>query len=176
MKKSLLLALTLLCISSLAMAQAGNLGVFADPAGTSCDLNSLTVYVVHMNSPATTASQFSLQAPPGLIHLATVAGTGNLLLGNALIGAGVAYGMCKVSPIYVAMIIYSGVANPCEIITVEDDPSANPPGIYMADCTLPNPVQFAAGGGAAYFFNDGSCPCDVPAEDTSWGQIKALYQ
>ena len=179
MKKSLLIALTLLCISSLVMAQPGNLGVFADPAGLSCTLGMTTtlVYVVHFNTAAATACQFALEAPAGLTHLATIAGGTNLLLGNALTGAGVSYGMCRQGPIYVAMVMYSGaVTTPCDLISVVADPSANPPGIYMADCSTPNPVAFEITTSGSAVFSDGSCDCNVPTEDTSWGQIKALYQ
>ena len=38
MKKALLLSIAILCVSSLAFAQMGSIGVFADPAGTVCDL------------------------------------------------------------------------------------------------------------------------------------------
>ena len=181
MKKALLLTICLMFAASVVMAQPGNIGVFADPAGLDCNLAmaATLVYVVHINTTAATACQFALAAPAGLTHLATIPGGTNLLLGNADIGAGVSYGMCKAtSPIYVAMVMYSGAATtPCDLITVVADPSANPPGIYMADCTTPNPVAFEITTGGSAVFNDGSCePCNVPVEDTSWGQIKALYK
>ena len=179
MKKALLLTICLMFAASMAFAQPGNLGVFADPAGLSCTLTmtTTTVYVVHINTAAATACQFALAAPLGLTHLATIAGTGNLLLGDADIGAGVAYGAGQVGPIYVATVLYSGAAaTACDLITVVADPLGNPPGIYMADCTLPNPVQFEITTGGSAKFSDGSCPCNVPVEDTSWGQIKSLYK
>ena len=179
MKKALLLTICLMFAASMAFAQPGNLGVFADPTGLSCTLTpaTTTVYVVHINTAAATACQFALAAPTGLVHVATVGGTGTLLLGNAQDGAGVAYGSCRGGPIYVAMVIYAGaVVTPCDLITVVDDPTANPPGIWMADCTSPDPVQFAITTGGSAIFSDGTCDCNVPVEDTSWGQIKSLYQ
>ncbi|MHC4326314.1 MAG: hypothetical protein ACYSUX_18745 [Planctomycetota bacterium] len=180
MKKALLLAICLMLAASMAFAQAGNLGVFADPAGLSCTLTmaTTTVYVVHINTANATACQFALAAPMGLMHIATVAGTGHLVLGDAVNGAGVSYGICKSGPIYAAMVIYTATTGPmpCDLITVVADPSGNPPGIYMADCTTPNPVQFEITTGGSAIFSDGTCPCDVPVEDTSWGKIKSLYQ
>jgi hypothetical protein len=168
----------------MAFTQPGDIGIFIDPAGTSCSLTMATtiVYVIHQNTTAASASQWAIKAPLGLTHNATVAGPGCLLLGDAVNGAGVSYGECKAGPIYIAMVIYSATPGPgpCELITIQGDPGGNPPGIYMADCTSPNPVQFqiACGGGA--IFNDGSCPCGslpcVDEENTTWGRVKALFQ
>ena len=146
-------------------------------------MTTTTVYVVHTNTSAAVYCRWAIKSPPGLIHIATVAGTGNLLRGDAVTGVEVTYGMCKVGPIYVAMVTYSGSPNPCDIISVQGDPSANPPGIYMMDCTLPIPIQHQILTCRAAIFNDGTCPCEWPtmppcveAEETTWGKVKALYQ
>ena len=62
-------------------------------------------------------------------------------------------------------------------IEVVADPKANPPGIYMVDCSSPNyPVLLTAVGGRAYINNDGSANCTTtPVRITTWGGIKALY-
>jgi hypothetical protein len=169
-------------VTSMAFAQSGNLGVFADPAGLSCTLamSATTVYVVHINTSAATACQFALAAPASLIHIATVAGPGHSVIGIGVNGAAVSYGVCKSSPIYAAKIIFTPMGGPaaCDLITVVAEPSTNPPGIYMADCTTPNPVQFeiTTGGSGIFSAGDGFCECDVPVEATTWGKVKALYR
>ena len=164
MKKVLLLTFFLMFITSMVFAQQGHIGVFADPGGMSCTLgmSTTTIYVVHISTSAATNSQWAIKAPLGLTHVATVAGTGNLLLGDAVHGAGVSYGACKSSPIYVALVIYAATPGPgpCDMISVQGNPSANPPGIYMTDCTTPNPIQYQILSCSYARFDDGSCPCD----------------
>ena len=179
MKKSLLLALTLLCISSLAMAQAGSVGIFMDAAGLNCNLNNAAGFAqfhcVHVNSPGATACQFSVQVVGTPLTFIGQMSAYNLI-GTAPFGVAVAYGMCKVSPIDALTATYMGVSAPCNMIKIVADPTAVPPGIYMTDCVTPIPNLLIATGGTGYVNNNGPCPCNVPDEDTSWGQIKALYQ
>ena len=163
MKRILLLTICLMFATNLAFSQPGNIGVFAEPAGLSCTLSmtTTTIYVVHRNTSAATYSQWAIKAPLGLTHIATVAGTWNLLRGDAVTGAEVFYGMCRTGPIYVAMVIYTSTPGPgpCDVISVQGNPSANPPGIYMTDCTLPIPIQHQILTCGAAIFNDGTCPC-----------------
>jgi hypothetical protein len=180
MKKSLLIALTLLCISSLAMAQAGSIGVFMDAGGTICDLsnspaNFMQVRVVHVNSPGSTASQFSVRVYGTPLTIIGELSNYNTI-GSAAGGIAVAYGPCMVSPIHALTVSYLGTSAPCDYIAIEADPTADPPAIYVTDCATPVPNLLTGTGGMGFVNNDGNCPCNVPAEDTSWGQIKALYQ
>jgi len=60
---------------------------------------------------------------------------------------------------------------------LEGDPSTTPPGIYVTDCSDP-PMLMRASGGHAWINAPWGATCindPVPVEETSWGQIKALY-
>lgn len=180
MKRALLLTVCMMFAASLAFGQAGNIGVFADTGGLSCDLSNaagfIQVQVVHVNSPGATACQFSVAIHGTPLTLFGVTSAYNTI-GAPATGIAVAYGACLVSPIHALTVTYGGVSAPCEYIAIEADPSADPPGIYVTDCATPVPnLLTVATGGIGYLNNNGNCPCNVPAEDTSWGQIKALYQ
>ena len=165
--------------SGLSLAQAGSIGVFADPQGTSCDLDntsgSMDVYCVHVDTPGATACRFRVEVEGAPLTYFGESSPFVNTYGNSQGGFGVSYGTCLKSPIHVLTISYSGVSAACDMIRVVDDPTAIPPGIYVTSCQMwPNP--FIASGGAAYINNDGSCPCNIPVEQTTWGKVKALYQ
>jgi hypothetical protein len=181
MKRALLITVCMMFAASLAFGQAGNIGVFADPAGASCDLSNspagfFQAYIVHVNSPGSTASQFRVVVygtPLTIIGELSAYNT----IGSAAAGIAVAYGPCLVSPIHALTVSYLGISAPCDYIAIEADPTADPPAIYVTDCATPVPnLLTIPQGGIGYLNNNGNCPCNVPAEDTSWGQIKALYQ
>ena len=127
-------------------------------------------------STGATASQFKLQVDG--VPLTWVGDSSPFpgVIGNTSTGVAVAYGSCLVSPIHVVQATFMGTSAACDMVRVVDDPIAVPPGIYMTDCASPVPNLVIIPGGSAYVNDDGTCPCNVPAEDTSWGQIKALYQ
>ena len=192
MKTTLLLSICVMFATAMAFAQPfippGNIGIYDDPSGANCTVTAtdgeMLVYIVHTQTPSTTGCRFSLGfSGAAMTHVATIMGTGNTLLyGDASSGVGISYGVCRCSPIYVAMVLYAGgsTPDPCDLIFVLDDPTANPPGIYMTDCTSPEPVQREIGRGGAAYINDGvdgsHCPCNIPVEETTWGKVKALYQ
>jgi hypothetical protein len=166
--------------ASLAFGQAGNIGVFADTGGLSCDLNNsggiLFLQVVHVNSPGATACQFKLTIYGTALTVYGATSAFNTI-GAPMAGIAVAYGACLVSPVHALTVTLGGISAPCDRIVVEADPTADVPAIYVTDCATPVPnLLTVATGGTGFLNNDGTCPCNVPTEDTSWGQIKALYQ
>jgi hypothetical protein len=185
MKKALLLCIAILCISSLVFAQAGTLGVFADPGGTVCDLTDaapglVLVYIVHMFSPGGTAAQFGIEETHPMTYLSESPGTYikiGTCAGPSGFGCAIAYGGCYPTPNMILTIQYfgSGLSPACSYIKVVEDGTAVPPILAVTDCADP-PNLLDATGGIGYFNNDGNCPCDVPVEETSWGQIKSLYK
>jgi hypothetical protein len=182
MKKALLLSIAILCISSLAFAQPGSIGVFADPAGLGCDIfdtapGLVMVYIIHVYSPGATASQFKVEANHLMTYLAELVTAPYIGIGSSPFGIAIAYGGCFPSPNMILTLQYfaSGVSPPCGYVRVVDDPTAIPPGIYVTDCDSP-PNLLTATGGSASVNPDPSCNCDIPVEETSWGQIKSLYQ
>jgi hypothetical protein len=185
MKKALLLTIALLCISSLVFAQAGSIGVFADPGGAVCDLvdfpGLVVIYVVHVYTPGATGSQFSLTENHLMTYLAETVTAPYLKIGTcagpAGFGCAIAYGGCYASPNMMLMVQYfgNGITPPCGTIQVDVDYTAAIPGMYVSDCADP-PNLLTGTGGTAFINNDGSCPCNIPVEETSWGQIKSLYK
>jgi len=181
MKKALLLSLVLVFGASMAFAQAGSIGIFADNAGLSCNLSDpgpgLTpYYIVHVNTPGATACQYS--APKPACFTATYLSDTNafpVTVGSSQTGVSVGYGACKVSPILCQTIQYftSGTTGSCCYYPVLADPTATPPGIYVVDC---QDHLLTATGGKGIIKSGPACNCNVPAEDTTWGQVKALYE
>jgi hypothetical protein len=176
-------------ISSLAFAQAGTIFVSSTPSGCYCNLSNaagfMQVYVVHGNFVEATGCQFSVQVygtPLTYVGESSVFDT----FGSAPFGVAVAYGSCVTTGVHVMTITYMGTSAPCDWISVEADPTTIPPGIHVADCATPTPnLLTISHGGMSTINNDGSCPCDlcggcnhcgVPAENTTWGQVKALYR
>jgi hypothetical protein len=188
MKRFVLLSIGLLLVASLAFAQTGSIGLFADPAALSCDVYDsgpglVIVYVIHVYTPGATASQFIVASMWGnamtylseavtapYIKIGTCAGPGAT-------GCAIAYGSCVGSPNMIMMIQYfaSGLTPPCSYLQVMADPTATPPGIYVTDCADPPNLLTATGGDVVINPIEG-CFCNIPVEDTSWGQIKSLYQ
>ena len=185
MKKALLLSITILCISSLAFAQPGGIGVFADPMGTSCDLldaapGLVLIYVVHVYSPGATASQFSVLESHAMTYLSEAVTAPYIKIGTctgAFAGCAIAYGGCYPSPNMILTLQYfaSGITPPCGYIKIREDVAAGKTDVLVTDCADP-PNLLVATGGEGFINNDGSCPCNIPVEETSWGQIKSLYK
>jgi hypothetical protein len=186
----MLLAVSILAMASMVFAQAGSIGVFSDPAATSCDITDaaaglLLVYVVHVNAPAATGGQFMVEVDAGFTgsYLSEAVTAPYLKIGTCAgptaTGCAIAYGGCIASPANMILTIQyfgSGTSTPCAMFHIVEDPSADPPGIYMTDCADPPNLLIATGGEAIVNFDGVNCDaCNVPNEETSWGKIKAIY-
>lgn len=178
MKKALLLTIVLMLGASMAFAQQGSVGIFKDGAGTNCNLDDkvpgLTpYYVVHVYTTGSTACQYSAPKPACL--LATYLSDTNpfpVTVGSSQTGVSVGYGTCRVGPIHVQTISYftQGMTGACCYYPVLPDPAVGV--IGTVDCAF-NPG--VATGGKGIVNSNATCDCNVPAEDTTWGGVKALY-
>ena len=186
MKKSLLLALIVLCSASLVHAQlAGSVGVFADAAGLSCEFvdvgGTAFIYVIHQWTDGATASEFKIDVPGCMIHLADSSPFG-LKNGDFDNGTSISYQECLSHPIYLGYMIFTttGTCPPCTYMSVVENPISVPapsPGeVYVADCTPGDPQLLIGTGGELVINPTANCECDVPTEDTTWGQVKALFE
>jgi hypothetical protein len=184
MRKLLLLSLVILCVSSFAFAQPpGSIGLFADPGATTCDVYDvpglLLIYVVHVYTPGATGAQFRVVCAWGanLTYLSDAVTPPYISIGNSQTGIAIAYGMCVPSPnmILTLQFFAQGLSGPCSYCQVMEDPTANPPGIYVTDCASP-PNLLTATGGDVVINPEPGCYCNIPIEETSWGQIKSLYK
>ncbi len=186
MKRVLLIYLCFLVAASMAFSQPpGSIGVFADNTATICDVYDqapglLQLHVVHVYTPGATAAQFKLDCtswgPTGWTYLGE-AWPYTTTIGNTQTGAAVAYGACLSGPIYLVAVQYyvQGLTPPCSFCQIVADPTATPPGIYVADCSDPPNVVTATGGDVVINPVEG-CFCNIPAQETSWGQLKAFYK
>jgi hypothetical protein len=176
----------LLVVPAVAMAQHGVIGLFADQTATSCEMvdsgqGILDIYVMHTLVTGSTASQFMVQPSAGFTAMHIGDTTPYLYIGNSQTGISVAYGECLTAPIHIMTITYlfDGTSSACGFLEIVGDPNApQPPGLYTVDCAPEWEMQKHVPQGGKLFVNgDGSCPCmsPVPAQESTWGEIKALY-
>jgi len=180
MKKALLLMVVLMLGATLAFAQNGSIGIFADAAGTNCNLPSapgmMYVYFLHVNAVGATASQWASPAPSCLtaVRLADIP-VFAINLGNTAAGITVGYPICKTGTFLIMSTIYNMVVapTPCCYWPVIADPNLPSGKIEIPDCLF----NLTYGTGGKGIINYGpNCNCNVPTEDTTWGQMKALYE
>ena len=186
MKKTLLIITGILLVAGLVSAQPGKIQIFSDPSLQNCDLADppgvFAVYIYHINTNGSTASSFKVDLLSGGSTVTYLAHNSPFLdLGHPTESIGISYGMCQGQngPFEILSLFLTGAGTSpaCSYIKVVDDPWANPVMIQITDCITPVPNSVAGEGSIGIFNDDGTCPCEtVPVEDTSWGQIKALYR
>jgi hypothetical protein len=191
MKRTLLLTVAVLCIASMAMAQAnvGSLGVYSDQAGTSCDITDLnlevvTAYILHVNADEANTSQFKLQQDTANINMTFLGGQVNpsyLSLGTLENGILITYGGCRTSfefPLTLVTLTWfgTGTTTSCAKVSIVGDPLAASGEVEVVDCSSNKIVLGPVAGSAMVHSTPGACNCDVATHETSWSQIKALYQ
>ena len=180
MTKTLLLTLLLILGATMAHAGAGSIGVFADPAGMSCNLpdpgpQMTSYYVVHVFTTGAAAVQYS--APKPACSTALWLADENMFpvtIGTSQDGVAVGYGSCQVGTIHVQTINYmtDGLTPDCCDYPLLPWPYDGM--IRATDCNheywIPDPT-----GGRGIIKAGPACNCDVPVEQTTWGNVKALY-
>jgi hypothetical protein len=186
MKKVLLLTVIVMFSASLVFAQTGGrIGVFADATGAveSCNIvvaapGLLSLYVVHIGTTGASASQFIAPAPACMVG-ATYLSDGApfaVTIGSSQTGVAIGYGACLSEPIHILTINFfaGGTSETCCIYEVMPDPLVSSGEIETVDCV--EELHFAAGQ-SGVVNGDVSCECAaiVPAQDSSWGKIKSLY-
>ena len=184
MKTFALTVIVVLGAANTALAQpGGNIAVYADINAISCDLMDIGVtvcdyYVIHMLAPdGVTLSSFKIDTN----HQGTYLGEFSpfpVFIGDSRNGITIAYGQCLTGPIHILTVTYlcQGLTPPCGYMSVVGNPNGLPPGLKAVDCLFENHLDVQ--GYTSYINNDGSCPCmsPVPVHETTWGQVKALYQ
>jgi hypothetical protein len=171
MKATLLSFLLLITSLNGSFAQPGAIGIFSNVTGDDCELSDqapglLPVYIVHVNTPGAIGAQFSVAWQPcmAMTYLSEAVTAPYIKIGTcagpSANGCAIAFGSCVSGPNMILTIQFfaSGVTPACCWMHVATDPTASPPGIYIADCEDP-PNVLIARGGEAVINNDGSCPC-----------------
>ena len=159
--------------------EGGNIGVFADDAGTSCNLSDapgvLSVYFLCLGAIDATASQWAAPHPTCLHaeHISDVCAF-PIYIGDTETGIIVGYPTCKVGTFLIVTATYNVLesATECCRWSVVPDPSLPSGKIETVDCFFM--VHYPPGGQAVVNATP-ECTCSVPTEDTTWGKLKALY-
>jgi hypothetical protein len=196
MKKVLMLALPIMVCASMASAQAGGvITVVSDPSFDSCccELNPaepggvVTLYIVHTDATSATASQFMVDdSAISDLKFGFTVSAGLLSLGVYNTGIAISYAGCLAIPLVLGSIQYfnQGLTPPCALISVVPDPVALSGTIEVVDCSIV-PVKLLGTGGES-IWNGTQADCGVACcashscltvstEESTWGQMKALY-
>jgi len=167
MKRSLFLLISLLLISSVAMAD--HIGIYRDATGASCSLDAgftFSTAVVHKFSLGATGSRFKVTFPAGSTFFALdtpYSGTGDFQHDYEI-----AYGSCMTGSFVVGSIVAILLPGILAVLPPDTFTHAD-----VVDCSF---NYVAASTGAAYVGSTNTDCGPVAAEPTTWGSLKALYR
>ena len=173
MKRLLLLLVSLLLISSVALAD--HIGIYSDASGESCSLGNIagqfstTATVIHKFATGAVGSRFKITFPPGTAFFAF--NTPFVVVGVAPTDLSLGYRECRSGCIVLGNLLAIYGAG-----TIQVQPADGQISILYADCAL---VEKPATGGVASVSAIGPCEfagCTVPVESWTWGSVKSLYR
>lgn len=179
--KILLLLIFLVAAPAAAVAQAGYIGLYADPAGTVCNVSDrgggeVKVYVIHKATSGAAASQWKIASDDGFAMTYVGETWSTAAMGNTQSGVSASYGSCLASPVLLCTVTYMshGASASCSSLQVVPDPASVSGTIEVVDCAS----HRLSGTGDRLVVNpDGSCPCGHAnnVQETDWGRIKAMF-
>jgi hypothetical protein len=164
----------------------GRIGIFSENAGTNCAVTDaapglLPVYVVQIGTTGATACQYKA-AKPACFTGSYLSDTNPfpVTIGNSQVGVSIGYGSCRVGTVHVQTVQYfaSGTTPACCLYKVECDPLGVDQCVSglidIVDCSSTSALAKPQIG---VFNANSTCLCVdiIPAQESSWGQIKALY-
>jgi hypothetical protein len=167
MKKILLLMVSALLISSVAMATP-HYGVYSDCTGTSCSIAAgftSTTALVEKFSTGTTGCRLKVTFPAGTTFFAFTSPF--VPIGNLTTDLSLGYGACLTGTTCLGTI--TAILAPGTISVVAADGFNC---IIYTDCSF---GEYCGHGGTAYVGTTGNCN-EVPTHPSTWGQVKALYR
>ena len=179
--KVLWLLTILLVLPAAALGQSGSIGLYADPAGTVCNVTDagggeVNVYVVHKATSGAAASEWKIISDSGFAMAYLGESWSTTAMGDTRSGVTTSYGACSPSPILLCTVTYMsyGASASCSSLQVVADPSSASGTIEVVDC---NSNRVSASGGKLIVNPDGSCPCGQAnnVQETDWGRIKAMF-
>ncbi len=189
MKKVLLMTLALMVCAGAAMAD--HVGVYSDPAGTSCALTTLApfpaqnaTYLIHkFNANGATAIQFKVNDASGLLFASAVFPAAFLTLGTWNTDLSVAYGGCLQGDVAVGTLNFfslGGTFSCASTLAIGAAPTSPIPNeIATVECDFET-LTAITGGTLWVGPNAGACvggPCDpLAVQENTWGGVKALYR
>ncbi|MDH3217161.1 MAG: hypothetical protein OEN01_12885 [Candidatus Krumholzibacteria bacterium] len=187
MKRVLLLALGVVVLASVASSQ-GVIGLYSDSSVyTECNLVDVgpslcSVYLVQQHVSGISSSLMVDNSNSGGLVSLSVVYHAALTIGDLFTGIEFSYGACSGPTVLLATLNYfcQGTTPACSSIHVVPHPGTGI--VTIVDCSA-RAVQ-AEGGFLTINGNYLRCPCSAattcqscpdPAEERSWGRIKALY-
>ncbi len=189
MRHLLILTFVLMLTASLAFAQAGSIGVFADDTGTSCDVLDAEVdlcklYVVFVNHGGITGAQFQSPVPDCMTaDYMSWSSPWSVKIGNpvepdivtGLVGVAIGTGICVAAPTILVTLSFfcQGTTPECCYYPVLPAEGVVSGLIEGVDCSFT--ATFPTGGEAIVHPVAGVCECNVPSQDTTWGKVKAMF-
>jgi len=181
MNKVLLLTFVLMLGATMAFAQAGSIGIYSDETGTNCNLTAtpglVFYYFLHVNTTGARVSAWAAPVPtcfPAVYLGYFTEDPFWFCLGDPETGIAISYGgECTVGTFVILKAIYNVLepATDCCLWSVGPHPRFGR--IEGSDCDF---NLILPTGGQGIINSNPTCPCGaVPTEDTTWGQVKALY-
>jgi len=157
----------------------GNIGVYTDVHGTNCNIidspGQHTVYFVHTNVNAASASQFAAPQPACAIGATwlTDVSVFPVTIGNTQNGVSVGYGTCLSGPIHVLSSVYfmqDATHACCDFPVVRHPDRAL---VEAVDCSS----NIVSAFGVTSTLSTGACGCGtVAVHESTWGRIKSMYR
>jgi len=181
MKKVLLLTVIMVFSASMASAQLGQLGVYADPMGTDCNIvddaaGLLKIWVVHTLGNQIAGSEFWAPAPSCMVGASYLSDgdQAGAAVGDTQTGLSIGSGTSSDSPVAAVSMSFfaAGLSDPCCQYPILPHPITGV--ITFNDC-VPNDLPGQAGPPATLNGDDTVCPCAVPTEESTWGAVKSLF-
>jgi hypothetical protein len=189
--KTTVIALALLLCAGTSSAQTGGLvGLYSDAYWSDCNLSAAadvmaTVYVVHSSASQANGLQFRVISNWDNFTVANVVYGGNVAVGDLFTGVSVTYGACRALPYLVATLTFVPLDTPpsCSILRVIGDPASETGQVEVIDCSFQKLTAYGS-----YLCVNTSPPCctiggpdpgcelPVATDETTWGEIKALYR
>lgn len=183
--------LTLLLVVALGAAPAGAqfvgyLALSSDQNVLDCTAELSTVglvdiYVLHELTDGAKGAEFMVVDDPNLspsFFIQDILPEGAVAFGNTHSGIGINYGPCLTSPIVVVTMRYYAAGNTTQCLVSRIVPSPLNLLGEIQVVTCDDELAYSTGG-EFYWNPDGSygvCNCFIPAEESTFGHIKAMYQ
>jgi hypothetical protein len=187
MKKFVLTVFALTFVASPALAQWGDVSAYVDQAGTSCNVPDVAgphdiFLIMKHNTGGARVVKFKATTTTTMFYGGESVQAPFVSIGSALNGIEVGFPTCRTTDTYFMKLTYfgQGTSPQCTYFSIIAHPGSEISGqVIMVDCTQPFGTIRASPGGQA-IINPGAppvqCDCNVPAGETTWGSIKALYR
>jgi opacity protein-like surface antigen len=183
MKRFALLVVLLMALATpvFAINGVGDIGIFADDQGNSCEIAALgspapfNIYIVHKFLPGeeSTGSRFKVSFPAGIIFFAFSANPSMVPGGTLTSDQTIGYGSCVTAntSLGFALVQAPSAVTECSYVSVLGSDFT---GLVQAtNCSF---EEFIAGAGQGIVNPNDGCRCNIATHQSTWGKVKSLYR